>query len=145
MAHEVMKLGVPDMDAEHAALAALFATVAETPGPGLAALLARIEHETAAHFAHEERMMEAARFPVLFCHRAQHRRLMTEFDVANRMLDDDDLPALRHHLGEVIPTLVSAHVASVDRVTAGFLTGELKAADFEGFALPALPPVPERA
>jgi hemerythrin len=139
MAQDVPILGVAEMDSEHKALHALLATVADTPDDGLEDLLFRARRETAAHFAHEERLMEDARFPVLFCHRAQHRRLLAEFETARQLLETFDPAALRHRLAVVIPTMIEAHIASVDRVTAGFLKGELTADDFAGFTLPRLP------
>jgi hemerythrin len=127
------------MDSEHQALHALLATVADTPDDALEDLLSRAERETAAHFAHEERLMEVAKFPVLFCHRAQHRRLLAEFEAARLSLENLDPAVLRHHLAVVIPNMIEAHIASVDRVTAGFLKGELRPEDFSNFALTELP------
>jgi hemerythrin len=135
MSHDVPILGVPEMDREHLALHALLATVADTSDENLEALLDRAEREMATHFAHEEKLMEAASFPVLFCHRAQHRRLLGEFEAARLSLEAIDHANLRHRLAVIIPTMIEAHIASVDRVTASFLKGELKAEDFSNFAL----------
>lgn len=131
-------LGVPEMDSEHAAIAALLAEAATADDDALPALLTRAAAVTADHFAHEELMMEAAGFPVLFCHRAQHKMLMDEFGKADALARAGDMAGLRRQIVEVVPTLIAAHVASVDRVTARFLRGELKAGDLDNFALPEL-------
>lgn len=121
-------LGVPLMDEDHARLEALFARVAGTPDGALPVLFAEAEAETIAHFGREEALMQAAGFPVLHCHIAQHKMILAEFEPARRAAEAGDLANLRRFLGHVLPELVAAHVASVDTVTAGFLRGVIGAA-----------------
>ncbi len=129
MSQPELVLGVPLMDEDHARLEALFASVAGTPDSGLAAVFDAAEAETKAHFEREEQLMRAADFPVLFCHVAQHKMILAEFENGRRAKDEGNTAELRRFLAQALPGLVSAHVASVDRVTAGFLKGEIVPAD----------------
>jgi hemerythrin-like metal-binding protein len=129
MSQPELVLGVPLMDEDHARLEALFASIAGTPDNGLPALFDAAEAETKAHFEREEQLMRAADFPVLFCHVAQHKMILAEFENGRRAKDASDTAELRRFLTRTLPGLVSAHVASVDRVTAGFLKGEIVPGD----------------
>lgn len=80
--------------------------------------------------------MKGADVPVFFCHVAQHNMIVAEFAHAHRLAERGDLPGLRRFLGVDLAGLIEAHVDSVDRVTAGFLTGKLAASDFAGLRLP---------
>lgn len=136
-------LGVPLMDEDHARLEALFARAARAAEAELPALLAEAEAETIAHFGREEQAMQAAGFPVLHCHVAQHKMILAEFETGRRASVAGDLAGLRDFLARVLPEVVAAHVGSVDRVTAAFLKGEVAAADFGGLRLDdPTPPTP---
>src|SRR5690349_16887152 len=73
-------VSIPSIDAQHQGL---FRTAAElhaamTSGQGKAALarvLDRLVQYTAAHFAHEERLMAQHSYPELPAHRAEHEAL----------------------------------------------------------------------
>ncbi len=136
MAEPHLVLGVPEMDDDHARLEALLARVAETSDDGLAALLDAVEEETRAHFTHEEGLMQAANFPVLFCHIAQHKMILDGIVAARGIAERGDAKGLRNYLGSILPELIEGHVASVDRVTAGFLKGEIPAEAFSNMRLP---------
>lgn len=132
----VLVLGVPEMDADHAALEAMFETVDGTADGDLAALFAAIEAEVRAHFAREEGLIDAADLPIAHCHKTQHALLLAEFAAAGRIVEAGDPAALRRLIGTVLAELVAGHVASVDRVTAQFLTGRMGAEAFANLRLP---------
>lgn len=136
MAEPTLVLGVKEMDDDHAALEAILARVAAVADAGLPALLDEVAAETREHFAHEEALMRAANFPVLFCHMAQHRMILDGLDAARGTVSRGDMKGLRNYLAVVLPELIASHIASVDRVTAGFLKGEIPAEAFAGHRLP---------
>jgi hemerythrin len=134
---EVLLLGVPEMDADHEKLHALFDRLGATADADLAALFDEIEAETRAHFAREEVLIDGANLPIAHCHKTQHALLLSEFDAARPTVAAGDPATLRRLIGEVFAELVTAHVASVDRVTAQFLGGAIGNDAFEKLRLPA--------
>lgn len=132
----VLKLGVPEMDADHEAIEAMFARLDTTADAALAALFGEIEAEVRAHFAREEDLFEAAALPIAHCHKAQHALLLGEFDAVRPTVATAEPAALRRLIGEVLHELVAGHVASVDRVTSTYLIGDPAAPSFTGLRLP---------
>ena len=116
-------LGVPLMDADHALIETLFEAALAAPDAALADHFRVLETEVADHFAREEAAIAAAAVPVIECHRIRHRALLAEFAVAHPA-GDVDPPATRAALSR-LAGLILDHVASVDRVTAGFLAAAL--------------------
>ena len=133
---EVLTLGVPEMDADHAVLAAMFGRIDATADADLAALFEEIEAEVAAHFAREEHLIDAHDVPIAHCHKAQHALLLAEFAAAHPIVAAGDPVALRRLIGEVLPELVAGHVASVDLITSQFLGGHMGVEDFSKLRLP---------
>ena len=133
----VLILGVPEMDADHAVLDAMFDRVATTVDADLPALFDEIEAEVKAHFAREEKLIDANHVPIAHCHKTQHNLLLAEFSAAHGIVGAGDPAALRRLIGEVLRELVAGHVASVDRVTSQFLVGRLGADAFDNLRLPA--------
>ncbi|NLH80467.1 MAG: bacteriohemerythrin [Phyllobacteriaceae bacterium] len=117
--HPALPLGVPEMDADHAALEAMLDRVPHTRDEDLPALYAAIEAEVTSHFAREDVLMEAARVPVLDCHRIRHRELLDAI-AARRPTERTSPDALRRTFAELAEA-VTAHVDTVDRVTSRFL------------------------
>jgi len=136
MATRPEHLGVPEMDTEHLEIAALFESFAGIADGELAQALQRADDAVREHFAHEEALMERHKVPVLFCHIAQHKKLLTEFDAARAECDRQDFYALRRRLTVIIPELILAHVASVDRVTSMWILGQFERDDLDGLRLP---------
>ncbi|HRK24953.1 MAG TPA: hemerythrin family protein [Beijerinckiaceae bacterium] len=120
-------LGVTLMDDDHARIEDALAQAARVADAGLHAALQRCRAELAGHFAREEALMEAAGLPVLGCHVAQHRRLIDDVDA---MLKDAAATPerLRLYIARDLPNLVLAHIASIDQLSARFLTGEIPGA-----------------
>lgn len=129
-------LGVKEMDDDHARLEAILARVAGAADGALPGLLDEVAAECREHFAHEEALMRAANFPVLFCHMAQHKMILDGVEAARGSVSRGDLVGLRNYLAVVLPELIVSHIASVDRVTAGFLKGEISAEEFGDLRLP---------
>lgn len=125
-------LGLPEMDHDHARIEALLAEAPQTPDSGLPSLLARVAKEVAGHFACEEEYLRMRDYPGMFCHAAQHRILLEDLTRASRDAGDD----LRRQLETVIPQLVLSHIATMDRMAAQFISGELTQADFDALRLP---------
>lgn len=122
-------LGVAEMDADHALLEAMIESAAAASDHDLAAALAAVQSELAAHFAREETLLGRAGFPALGCHVAQHRRLLDL--VAEAGVAHAARPAeLRRFLADLLPGLVAGHIASIDRVSAEFVKGQISAAMF---------------
>lgn len=134
---EVLYLGVPEMDADHEILHAMFARLDTTADADLAALFAELDAEVRAHFAREERLIDAHDLPIAHCHKTQHALLLSEFDAARAIVADGDAAKIRRLIGVVLVELVTGHVASVDLVTSRFLTGTLGAEAFGNLRLPA--------
>lgn len=134
---QVLVLGVPEMDADHAILDAMFDRVDATADADLTALFAEIEAEVKAHFAREEVLIDANELPIAHCHKTQHALLLSEIAAAHRIVESGDPQALRRLIDVVLRELVAGHVASVDLVTSRFLTGNLGADAFENLRLPA--------
>lgn len=134
---EVLLLGVPEMDADHVALHAMFDRLATTADADLASLFAEIDAEVRAHFAREEELIDAHQLPIAHCHKTQHALLLAEFDAARAVVATGDAAKIRRLIGEVLQGLVDGHVASVDLVTSQFLGGNLGAEAFDKLRLPA--------
>lgn len=129
-------LGVDLMDDDHAHLEELMDGVKDVPDSALPDYLNTLRDEIAAHFSREEALMREARVPVLECHVAQHARLISDIDSMRTRLADIDVASLRTYLGRDIPSMVMAHVASVDQISARFLLGELDGALVARLRLP---------
>ena len=134
---EVLLLGVPEMDDDHETLHAMFERLDVTADGDLAGLFAEIDAEVRAHFAREEKLIDAHELPIAHCHKTQHALLLSEFDAARAVVAEGDPAKVRRLIGEVLHGLVAGHVASVDLVTSRFLTGNLGAEAFGNLRLPA--------
>jgi hemerythrin len=136
----ILSLGVPVMDRDHAEIEAMMASVATTIDDELIDLFDRVANELEAHFLREEAMMNEAQVPILDCHKAQHAMILREVTAMRRVAANGDPAVVRTLLASILPQLIDAHLASVDRVTADFLNGKMSRADFDNFRLPAKTP-----
>ena len=132
MQASAIPLGIPEMDEDHARIEALLAEARQTPDSGLPSLLSRVSTEVAGHFACEEEFLRARDYPGMFCHAAQHKVLLADLTYAGRTSGE----ALRRQLETVIPQLILSHIATMDRMAAQFISGELTQADFDALRLP---------
>ncbi len=131
-----VQLGVPAIDREHLAIAALLERAAASSDAELPPLLDRIADAVAEHFEHEERLMESKRVPVLECHRAQHAMILNEIKRMQQAASLAKPSGLRLLMTTILPQLIESHVASIDRVSVEFMLGHLTENDFETFRAP---------
>ena len=115
----MLQLGVALMDEDHARLDAMMNDCAAASDVDLPTRYAALRAEMAAHFAREEELMRLGRTPVYACHVAQHSRILDDMD---RLRDAATLAA---YVRSDLPRDLAAHVASIDQLTARFLTGEI--------------------
>lgn len=118
-----LSLGVSSMDSDHATIEALFAQAPHIQDDGLPAYFDAVRTEIQEHFLREEALMRQHQVPVLFCHMAQHRRILDTLDAAEKMLRNMAWKELRAFLTHDLPGIVQAHVASIDRLSANFILG----------------------
>lgn len=129
-------LGVKVMDDDHAALEALLRAAKALPDDALPSALEEISAEVAAHFTREEEEMRAHDVPVLFCHMAQHKRIIDLLAAARGLVEARDSARLRMFLTVMLPGEIEAHINSVDRMSARFMTGDLAPAAGDELRLP---------
>ncbi len=126
-------LGVELMDRDHLRLEEMLEAAAKASDEDLPKLHREIVAELAAHFAREEALMRDRRIPGLHCHVSQHNMLVADL----RREDPPGASAeLRRRLQVVIPQLILSHVATMDRMAAAFLNGEIGQSDFDQLRLP---------
>lgn len=85
------------------------------------ALEALFKH-TRDHFANEERLMREVGFPPYEMHKAEHDRVLNEFQLM--MLDwrtKKDNTILRDYICTETPQWLHQHIASMDTMTANFI------------------------
>jgi len=123
---ERYELGVARMDETHREFVDFCnELVAAAPEDFLARFDAFIAH-TAAHFAQEDRWMEAINFPV--CHRDEHARVLNAIREVRERVEKGDL-FLGKRLLEELPPWFDNHVDTMDAALAyhiketGFDTG----------------------
>ncbi len=116
---------VPELDAEHRNLYELAAEVqasvdAGAPPPvytpGVRTLLA----SAADHFAHEERLMRRAHYPLLKWHTSQHDAVRTRAAACLKLLEAGDAEA-GGELLEFLSRWLGDHLAVADRMMAAAL------------------------
>ncbi len=126
------KLGVPEIDAQHEqmerVIRALEAVVTANRPPALqAALLARLEQVTVAHFATEEQLMAAACFPYFHEHKGLHDLLKRQL----RDLREKQSPGRGSLTRETLASLgrwFLDHVANVDQKLTQYLIAQSRPA-----------------
>jgi hemerythrin-like metal-binding protein len=133
-------LGVEMMDRDHLRIERMFEAVSRTRDEDLPALHRDVAMELAAHFAREADFLQENQVPGLHCHVAQHNELLAE--MARGEHPKSGNAEIRRRLQVVMPQLVLSHVATMDRMAAAFLKGELQQSDFDGLRL-ALPEPPK--
>ena len=129
-------LGVSLMDDDHAAIEAMLAKVAEVPDSELEAMLTGIAAEVTDHFAREEELMRARGVPVLFCHMAQHQRILDLMKAAQGFAAKGDTSRLRAFLTDFLPAEIEGHINSVDRLSARYINGEITTQATQDLRLP---------
>ncbi len=107
--------GLAPMDATHREFVDLFNAVAGAPADGFLAALDTFIAHTEAHFAQENRWMEAVDFPA--CHRAEHDRVLVVLhDIRKRVAKGDMF--LGRRLMEELPAWFDNHTNGMDAALA---------------------------
>ena len=97
-----------------------FRTGQADAAPGIAALEA-LYPQSRAHFGREEAAMEAASFPALTAHQAEHTRILGELGEAERRFrEDGEMEPIRAFLAD-LPAWLGDHIRNVDVPTARYL------------------------
>lgn len=123
------------MNHDHAEAASqinqLDALLTEADSQGLtdplkAAIADELEHiyqHSEAHFAREEAEMVRTGFPAYGCHKGEHERVLLELQqIASLWQQDADVAMLSHYVKRGLPEWLGNHIATMDTVTAMFVT-----------------------
>lgn len=113
-----LRLGVPLMDEQHAALVELF-NVLEKPDSDLAALVPGFAAYAEFHFQEEEALMRRHGYPHLAAHVAEHEAYRATF--ARMMLESQGGPAQRQSMQDYIATWLAQHILGTDKAFTLFL------------------------
>jgi hemerythrin len=127
-------LGIELMDCDHLRIERMFDAASRAPDQDLPALHRDVTAALAEHFTREAELLRDNGFPGLHCHVAQHNMLLAE--LASGGTPKAGAIDLRRLLQVIMPQLVSSHVATMDRMAAAYLNGELGQADFDNLRLP---------
>jgi diguanylate cyclase (GGDEF)-like protein/hemerythrin-like metal-binding protein/PAS domain S-box-containing protein len=82
--------------------------------PEVRTSLQRLMRAVAAHFKHEERLLQKWGFPDLPDHAYQHQRLLEHAEQIARILDDQTIP-IPELLGFLVAEVIHGHILSEDR------------------------------
>ncbi len=127
-------LGIELMDRDHLRIERMFDAASRASEEELPALHRDVTVALAEHFTREAELLRNNGFPGLHCHVAQHNMLLAELAAGGA--PKTGAAGLRRLLQVLMPQLVSSHVATMDRMAAAFLNGELGQADFDNLRLP---------
>jgi hemerythrin-like metal-binding protein len=126
-------LGVDLMDRDHLRLERLLDAAARSRNEHLPRLHRELTAELDAHFGREEALMRDRGVPGWYCHLTQHRMLIAEMERKGPGSRSADL---RRRLTVVARQSILAHIATMDRMAAAFLVGDLRRPDFQTLRLP---------
>jgi hemerythrin len=118
------------MNRDHAEFVGLRARLLEllaTPAPDARVdkLLAELQEHTRRHFAEEERLMQAVRFPPYPMHKGEHDQVLADMAAkVERWNAGHDAPQLRNWLEREVGDWFVNHVSTMDFVTAGFIKAQ---------------------
>ncbi|GGB78750.1 hypothetical protein GCM10011352_00450 [Marinobacterium zhoushanense] len=134
---DVQRLVLPEvalafMNADHAQAVELIEQLEQLTAPqgllaaldrqAISATLNQLYEHNREHFAHEEREMLRVDFPAYPVHRNEHERVLAQIEQACRQWKaSGDLGHLREYLS-LLPNWLLNHVATMDKVTADFIS-----------------------
>lgn len=129
---DLPRVALESMNAVHAEeiecinrLAALFqlAAAGESVTHAIDGHLQQLLNHVHSHFSGEEAMMQRHGFPPYPVHKAEHDRVYDKLRSAiEGWLDDRDLHGIQNYICETLPAWMIQHIATMDRVTAQFLS-----------------------
>ncbi len=134
---ERMSVGVPEVDADHKTLVGLINHLHRSIGDTeeyatLGSVLKSLEDYAADHFAREERMMAAARYPGLSVHIRAHFRLAQQVRELNRLYDRDRMAVRARDCLDFLHKWLIEHICSTDMDYRGWVVGHEGAASVAG-------------
>ncbi|HTN50785.1 MAG TPA: hemerythrin family protein [Anaeromyxobacter sp.] len=117
---QALLTGDPQIDAQHRELFSrvdrLLHASRERRREEVARLIDYLGDYVVSHFAAEERIMEASRYPGLEAHRLEHRRFLEELGALRReFLADGPGPLFVIRIGNRVTAWLREHVYRVDR------------------------------
>ena len=95
-AEDAPKIGVPEIDAQHAALIDLVNRLHQAMSQGedrntLEGIIAELIEQTQAHFAYEEQLMQQTGYPQYQSHKAAHEKLLQHITALGAQFRNGDL------------------------------------------------------
>ncbi len=134
---ERMSVGVPEIDADHKTLIGLINHLHRSIGDTeeyatLGSVLKSLDDYAAHHFAREERMMAAARYPGLHVHIRAHFRLAQEVHKLNESYDADRTAVRAQDCLSFLHNWLIDHICSTDMGYRGWVVGHEGAASVAG-------------
>ncbi|MEK9711828.1 MAG: hemerythrin family protein [Thalassolituus sp.] len=118
------KLPVSFMNEEHEVFIGLMNDAEQSLTMGTFQLqhFRRLVQHCQEHFAHEEREMLKAGFPAYRQHKAEHDRTLMVMNGLLKQYDlDENIEPLLNFIQDTLPDWFSAHITTLDTVTAHFL------------------------
>jgi hemerythrin-like metal-binding protein len=134
---ERMSVGVPEVDADHKTLVGLINHLHRSIGDPeeyatLGSVLKSLEDYAADHFAREERMMAAARYPGLAVHIQAHFRLAQEVSKLNELYHADRTSVRAKDCLDFLHKWLVEHICTTDMDYRGWVVGHEGAASVAG-------------
>lgn len=104
--NQEQRIHLPELDAEHRNVYRLASElknsiVKHAPKETITASLRALLDEVENHFSHEERMMKAARYPLIGWHKGQHDALRRRAAEASKLILSGDLQAGKEFLAHL--------------------------------------------
>ena len=132
-----MSVGVPEIDADHKTLVGLINNLHRSIGDAeeyatLGSVLKSLDDYAADHFAREERMMAAARYPGLSVHIQAHFSLAQEVRRLNQRYDADRTSVRARDCLDFLHKWLIEHICSTDMDYRGWMVGHEGAASVAG-------------
>lgn len=129
---EMMSVGVPVLDADHKTLIGLINNLHRSIGDEeeyatLGSVLQALEEYAEHHFAREERVMEACRYPSLSAHSAMHRRLAAQVRELKAAYDADRSSVRARQCLDFLHKWLIEHICSTDMDYRGWVIGHAEA------------------
>lgn len=115
-------LGLPEMDDTHRQFVDIVNTMGEADKAGFIPLFEVLTKHTKAHFAAEERLMEASSFPATGEHREEHRRILGELERFGKRVAAGSILMGRAYVIQQLPRWFDLHAITMDSALAAHLT-----------------------
>lgn len=129
---EMMKVGVPALDADHKTLVGLINNLHRSVGDAeeyatLGSVLKALEDYAEHHFAREERVMEVCKYPALEAHAQMHRRLARQVRDLKCQYDVDRTAMRARDCLEFLHKWLIEHICSTDMDYRSWVIGHAEA------------------